>query len=757
MAGNERFDKAMNQGHNAAWDQNWAGAASYYRQALEDAPDNPKALTSLALALYESGEYQEALVYYQKAYKLTPEDPIPLEKVAELFERTGKAVPAVEAFMQSAELYIKNRDINKAIDLWIHVTDLSPDFLAAHSRLALVYERLGRKQDAQREYFIVGSLYQHAGEVQKAAQTITHILQFFPESTEAQQALALLKMGRLLPRFSQTRNPSKPLRPIEPVPAPAPIPEEPEGPSENPVEEARQRALAELAEYLFESMDDESAGQANAQVDSKQIMIHLSQAVDTQTRKKNSMAIEELDQAISAGLDLPAAHFNLASLLFDATRLESAMRTLNRVVKTPAYALAGYLLMGQIHQKLERYKDASIALLEALRLADMQVVTKDQAQMLGQMYDPLIETQALADETSATHKLCDNLLDMLLRPNWKNYLREARQQLSTAGTDLISPLADALMEGGSGEMVDTMSNIQRLARSGKHRSAVEESFYALQASPMYLPLHVLMGDLLMQQGQFQQAVEKFMVVARSYSTRGESARAVGMYRRIADLSPMDMDARNRLIDLIIENEQYEEAINEYIRLADIYFSLADLNMVGKTFNQALRLAQQKNASRELRVKVLRRVADIDAQRLDWRQAMKSYEQIRNFLPEDEAARVSLIDMNFRLNQSSAALAEILSYVKYLVGVRNQDKALGFLERMAEEHPKQPQILRQLGEFYRQMGRTEDAIQKLDAVGELCLASGNREGAIEAIMAILAMNPPNVADYQRLLAQLRGPR
>ncbi len=322
---------------------------------------------------------------------------------------------------------------------------------------------------------------------------------------------------------------------------------------------------------------------------------------------------------------------------------------------------------------------------------------------------------------------------------------------------MISPLADALMEGGSGEMVDTMSNIQRLARSGKHRSAVEESFYALQASPMYLPLHVLMGDLLMQQGQFQQAVEKFMVVARSYSTRGESARAVGMYRRIADLSPMDMDARNRLIDLIIENEQYEEAINEYIRLADIYFSLADLNMVGKTFNQALRLAQQKNASRELRVKVLRRVADIDAQRLDWRQAMKSYEQIRNFLPEDEAARVSLIDMNFRLNQSSAALAEILSYVKYLVGVRNQDKALGFLERMAEEHPKQPQILRQLGEFYRQMGRTEDAIQKLDAVGELCLASGNREGAIEAIMAILAMNPPNVADYQRLLAQLRGPR
>ena len=88
MSGNqERFQQAMNQGHSAAWDQAWDKAAQYYRQALEEFPDQPKALTNLGLALFELQQYDDALKQYQKAARLTPTDPIPLEKVAEILER----------------------------------------------------------------------------------------------------------------------------------------------------------------------------------------------------------------------------------------------------------------------------------------------------------------------------------------------------------------------------------------------------------------------------------------------------------------------------------------------------------------------------------------------------------------------------------------------------------------------------------------------------------------------------------------------
>ena len=55
-----RFQQAMNQGHTAAWDQDWQRAVDYYHQALEEIPDDPIALVSLGLALYELGLYDQA-------------------------------------------------------------------------------------------------------------------------------------------------------------------------------------------------------------------------------------------------------------------------------------------------------------------------------------------------------------------------------------------------------------------------------------------------------------------------------------------------------------------------------------------------------------------------------------------------------------------------------------------------------------------------------------------------------------------------
>ena len=82
----DRFQKALDKGHSAAWDQDWGRAATYYRQALDEQPNNAKALANLGLALFEMREYEEALEYYSKAAKLFPEDPVPFEKKSVLYE-----------------------------------------------------------------------------------------------------------------------------------------------------------------------------------------------------------------------------------------------------------------------------------------------------------------------------------------------------------------------------------------------------------------------------------------------------------------------------------------------------------------------------------------------------------------------------------------------------------------------------------------------------------------------------------------------
>ena len=138
MAGREDvFQKAMNQGHSAAWDQEWNKAIASYQKALKEFPDHPKALNSLGLALYQLQQYEEALDVYQQVVQITPDDPISLEKVAQLSERLGDLKTAVDSAMKAAEMYLNQRDVDKAIENWARVTQLDPEHPVAHSRLAL--------------------------------------------------------------------------------------------------------------------------------------------------------------------------------------------------------------------------------------------------------------------------------------------------------------------------------------------------------------------------------------------------------------------------------------------------------------------------------------------------------------------------------------------------------------------------------------------------------------------------------------------
>ena len=75
MSGHQKtFERAMNLGHSAAWDQNWEQAAGFYRQALEEFPEHPMALTSLALALFEEQLFDESLKLYLQASQIIPEE-----------------------------------------------------------------------------------------------------------------------------------------------------------------------------------------------------------------------------------------------------------------------------------------------------------------------------------------------------------------------------------------------------------------------------------------------------------------------------------------------------------------------------------------------------------------------------------------------------------------------------------------------------------------------------------------------------------
>jgi tetratricopeptide (TPR) repeat protein len=264
-----------------------------------------------------------------------------------------------------------------------------------------------------------------------------------------------------------------------------------------------------------------------------------------------------------------------------------------------------------------------------------------------------------------------------------------------------------------------------------------------------------MGELLLKQGQLNDAISKFVVVALTYSARGEPKRSIDMYRRVTDLAPMDLNSRSRLIDQYVALDKIDEALTEYLEFADVYYNQADLEMARKTYNDALKLAQQSGVDSSWRVKILHRIADIDLQSLDWRQALRNYEQIRNYAPDDPKARTSLVEINFRLGQETQAMMELDNYLALLVSGKRIQDAVGFLENLINEEPERPHIRRRLAELYKRLGRNEDAIAQLDTAGDLLLDAGDRAGAAQVVETILALKPTNSQEYQELLAQIKS--
>lgn len=770
MAGREDvFRKEMNRGHSAAWDQLWDKAAAAYRAALTEMPDNPKALSSLALAIYQLQDFEEALQIYRRLAQVTPSDPIPFEKMAHISERLGNITDAVNTAMKAADLYLAQKDVEKAIENWSRVTQLNPDSVLAHSRLALVHERLRHPQQAVTEYLALASLMQRAGKLDKSAELINRALKLMPRSQAAEQAKALLESGQLLPKPIRPKGGTGPLRMAQVKKMSQPKKQISSG--MDPVREARKKALTVLAEVLFEYSDESDVYQERKglqaimhgtgelslrQMAQTKIIMHLGQAIDAQSKGKQETAAEELAQALLAGFEHPALYFSLGMLRVEGGRADNAVSHLQHAVKHADFGLAARLLLGRSLRMLGRLTEAATEYLEALKLADGLLVAAEQVDALHQLYEPLIEAQMGESDEEASARLCDNIDEMLMRNDWREHLQKAREELPKSDGEVPLPLAEILIEAQSGKVLSAMSRVHELARQGFMRSAMDEAFQAITYAPTYLPLHSLIGDLLIQEGRTDDAIAKFSMVAESYSVRGESNQSMLVLRKIIKLAPMDLSSRTKLIDQLIAYGQVDDAIREYLNLADIYYRLAELDMARQTYTTALRAAQQASADRSWNVHLLQRMADIDMQRLDWRRALRVFEQIRTLRPEDAGARKNLIDLNLKMAHQSQAVKELENFKSYLSEHPSEEADVaGMLVDLLMDHPSVAALHRALGDVYAGESKIDDAIKKFDRAAEIYLEAGDKESAIEAIMQILSMNSPNKEEYRQVLAQIQS--
>jgi tetratricopeptide (TPR) repeat protein len=284
---------------------------------------------------------------------------------------------------------------------------------------------------------------------------------------------------------------------------------------------------------------------------------------------------------------------------------------------------------------------------------------------------------------------------------------------------------------------------------------MEEAHYAVEYAPTYLPVHVRMAEIMMREGRVRQAINKYNMVARTYMVRGENDRAASILGEVLEMAPLDISVRANLIDLLENEERWDEALDQYVDLADTYHQLGDFEQARNTYNLAQRVAQRVGAGPDKLVRIKHRMADIDQMRLDIRKAQRTYEEIIELDPEDERARRMLIDLNYRQGNQLEAIKRLDQLLSIYAKKKQINRIVTLLEELVTLYPNDTGLRSRLAAIYRQLGRTKDSVLQLDALGELQLEAGLHEEAANTIRQIIALNPDGVDDYRRLLAQLGG--
>jgi tetratricopeptide (TPR) repeat protein len=733
MGGNQQvYDQAKEAGDNFFFDQDWEKAAAAYARALQEFPSDNEAQMGLGIAMLELKRYPEALRVFEMGAK-SGENPAFLERQAEVLERLGRAQEAAQAYYQAAELYLnKERDLIKAIANWEQATRITPGLLPVHLRLAQAYERTGNRKGAIREYLIVAFNLQGTNDRDRALQVIERAKKLESTNTDVINAEQALRSGGRIRLPDVDSADGKSARPTS-SPNVSVIDTPPAHP-DGPLGEATENALAELAEIVFSDLSPATA--------------HAVEGIELQKIDSYEEASVAYRAAESAGMQSSALAMCQGMMHLKLNHFPEAQRYFERANRDDAYQTGATHGMGLAYLGIGQQSMASVQLITALKMVDADLaMSQDEAAQLKGVWDNMIRSLNGREERDLKD-LNNRLVKELTGPDWKNRIAEIRNVLAT--TDSGDSGFDTFRNI---EAAEKLRQIDTYIKQGLLALAMDTAMYAIERDPLYFPAHQRIAQILMEEGNTQASIAKYNVIADAYLSHNDTMGAAKILNEVIKVAPMDIGLRTSLIELLERENKLPEMLDEYIGLANAHYQLADVEQARATYQEALRLAQRINAKNDKRIEILHRLADIDLSRLDLRQALRNYEQIRGLSPEDERARRALVDIHYRLNNPVEAVKELDALFRYYAQNKRGDQIINMLEQLVTNTPNDMSLRSRLAAVYRSMKRIADAIAQYDALGELQLEAGMIPEACTTVKTILSLGPSNVEQYQSLLAQL----
>lgn len=737
MANRAQYETAVSRGLDCIWEQNWEQAIKEFSHAISIVSNEPSPYDGLGTSYLELGDLRKALDNFKLAARYSRGDIIYLRRVADVQEKLGYDEEAGKTYMAIGEVELSRRKLNDAMDNWLRAIRLEPNLLRAHQRLASVYKRQGSAHSAIRSYLEIARILQREGQREQAVQAAQSALEMDPRNKDVLTAIEMLKQGRPI---AGAKTQSDPVQKMEEA---FKLTDEADSAMDtvSPVQDARRAALEQLAEVLFSDTDSDPQQDAL-----------ISQALSAQTDGKINEAIGYYEKAIASGMSGAATHFNLGVLYQDKLRFEDAIKQFEQSVKDANFRLASHFALGESHRARGRIEEAVEHFITVLKIVDLGTVQHDHSDRLIELYENLADSLVTKGEREQATNFANALVDFLSHKGWEDKVKEARTRLNAISNADMMILGDVLTSGNE-QVLESLYLAQEYTRRGMYDTAIEESFRAIQLSPDYLPAHLQLAETFSLQGRRDASAYKYSTIAKTYQVRGDINGSILAYEKVTQLTPLDLKLRTQLIDLLKQHGQIDKALQQYIDMGEAHYQLAQLDKARESYQEGLRLASRGPS--KYKQELLRRAADIDMQRFDWRRALPAYKELRQIDPDNERVAITLVDLYFKVGQPNNAINMLDQYLIYLVRQKKGNKVIGILEDMVQKRPFDANLADRLFKLYVQRKQRDQAVNLLDKLAESQLEEGNRAGAIKTVERLIKLKPPQVAAYRQFLTKLQS--
>ncbi len=285
-----------------------------------------------------------------------------------------------------------------------------------------------------------------------------------------------------------------------------------------------------------------------------------------------------------------------------------------------------------------------------------------------------------------------------------------------------------------------------------------------------------LADLQVAQGLMMEAKSQYQALVELYTKSGQKRRAADVFKKLTEIDPSDLKIRYKFAEFLDRQGQKEEAIAEYVGIADEFINsgmvveaiqmmekglhidgsnlslrckLAQASGLQGDYSKAVQILSEIRGKHPDNVELLSRLGEAYQGGGNLDEAESVYGRLAELEPDNPEHAGRRADLAIGQGQFDQALSILTPVADQQVDQGEGDKAAALLQKVLSKDPHHIKTLVKLAEIHTILKQEQARISAYDQLCEAYSHHGDFEKAARVAEQLIELEPENSQHKDRL--------